>query len=66
MWTARRQRYTSTVAGWTVVGYVVGLGDRHTDNLLLGYDEWDLCHVDFDCLFGKGATLPVPEVVPAR
>lgn len=40
---------------------VIGLGDRHSDNILL--TETGTClHVDFDCLFEKGALLPIPEV----
>jgi serine/threonine-protein kinase ATR len=49
-----------------VVGHVVGLGDRHTENILLDLTNGECVHVDFDCLFDKGLTLSRPEIVPFR
>lgn len=51
---------------WCMLGYVVGLGDRHGENILLEIDSGRVVHVDFDCLFGKGMLLPRPETVPFR
>lgn len=50
----------------SMVGYVLGLGDRHTENILFDSTNGDLVHVDFSCVFNNGLTLPWPERVPFR
>jgi len=50
----------------SALGYVVGLGDRHLDNILLNPRQGHLVHVDFSILFGKGRSLKIPELVPFR
>lgn len=49
-----------------MLGWLLGLGDRHLDNLLLDTDSGELLHIDFSVCFDKGAGLAVPEVVPFR
>ena len=49
-----------------MVGHVVGLGDRHGENILLDSTTGDCVHVDFSCLFDKGLDLECPECVPFR
>lgn len=49
-----------------MVGHILGLGDRHCENILLDIQTGKVLHVDFDCLFEKGKRLPVPEIVPFR
>ena len=49
-----------------MIGYVIGLGDRHGDNILIHQHTGEVTHVDFDCIFEKGAKLKIPEVVPFR
>ena len=65
-WFESRLCYTRSVAVWSMVGYLVGLGDRHGENILLDTKNGECVHVDFDCLFGKGLTLEKPEIVPFR
>eukprot|EP00392_Amoebophrya_sp_AT5.2_P013125 g13236.t1 len=65
-WLARRSTFAKTLACWSMLGYVVGLGDRHGDNILLDRITGGIVHVDFDCLFGRGLHLAKPEVVPFR
>ena len=48
------------------VGHVLGLGDRHLDNILLDLASGQVVHIDFNLSFDKGALLRVPEVVPFR
>jgi PI-3-kinase-related kinase SMG-1 len=50
----------------SAVGFIVGLGDRHLDNILLNPRYGHLVHVDFSILFGKGTSLKIPERVPFR
>lgn len=40
-------------AVWSSVGHVVGLGDRHGENILIHTESGECVHVDFDCLFDK-------------
>lgn len=49
----------STNAVWCMVGHMLGLGDRHGENILLDTANGDTVHVDFGCLFDKGLTLEV-------
>ena len=65
-WFEARTAYTRSVAVWSAVGHVVGLGDRHCENILIDMACGEAVHVDFDCLFDKGVTLNRPEVVPFR
>ena len=46
--------------------YVIGLGDRHLENILLHESTGELLHIDYNVCFDKGATLRVPERVPFR
>jgi serine/threonine-protein kinase ATR len=65
-WLEARSRFTRSVAVWSSVGHIIGLGDRHTENVLLDVTNGECVHVDFDCLFDKGLTLQRPEIVPFR
>ncbi|KAK9842495.1 hypothetical protein WJX81_002719 [Elliptochloris bilobata] len=65
-WHAARLAFARTTAVWSMVGHVVGLGDRHGENILLDAAAGDAVHVDFSVLFDKGLTLALPEVVPFR
>lgn len=55
-----------TTAVMSIVGYILGLGDRHGENILFDSVNGDTVHVDFNCLFNKGELFEVPEVVPFR
>ncbi len=35
------------------VGHIVGLGDRHGENILIDASSGDVVHVDFSCLFDR-------------
>ncbi|GAB0491544.1 hypothetical protein MMPV_002798 [Pyropia vietnamensis] len=65
-WLAARTRWTRSAAVWSMTGYVVGLGDRHGENILVDATTGECVHVDFACLFERGRTLKIPEVVPFR
>ncbi len=51
-WEAVRKTFLSTLAGAVVFEYVMGLGDRHCDNLLLK-PTGEIFHIDFGCSFGR-------------
>ncbi|KAL3310857.1 hypothetical protein Ciccas_010572, partial [Cichlidogyrus casuarinus] len=65
-WYAARDNYARSLAVMSMVGYVLGLGDRHTENILLDATNGAVVHVDFSCVFNYGLTLPWPERVPFR
>ncbi|KAJ7539120.1 hypothetical protein O6H91_11G077400 [Diphasiastrum complanatum] len=65
-WFQARVAYARTTAVWSMVGHIVGLGDRHGENILFDSTSGDCVHVDFSCLFDKGLQLEKPELVPFR
>ena len=65
-WLMARLAYTRTTAVMSMVGYILGLGDRHCENILMDVCNGDAVHVDLNCLFERGNELKVPEVVPFR
>jgi PI-3-kinase-related kinase SMG-1 len=46
-WWQRVRRYARSAAVMSIVGYVIGLGDRHLDNILLDMGTGELVHIDF-------------------
>lgn len=65
-WFIARLRYTRSCAVMSIVGHVLGLGDRHGENILFEESNGGTFHVDFNCLFDKGLTFEKPELVPFR
>ncbi|CAK7894012.1 serine/threonine-protein kinase Mec1p [[Candida] anglica] len=65
-WYRARTTFTRSSAVMSIVGYIIGLGDRHCENVLFFKKTGGVLHIDFDCLFDKGITLPIPEIVPFR
>lgn len=48
-----RSAYCRSTAVMSMVGYVLGLGDRHGENILFDSFTGECVHVDFNCLFNK-------------
>ncbi|OQV17014.1 Serine/threonine-protein kinase atr [Hypsibius exemplaris] len=65
-WLAARLAYSRTCAVMCMVGYIMGLGDRHGENILLDTTTGEVMHVDYGCLFNQGENLEWPEKVPFR
>lgn len=65
-WKNATKTYTDSIAVMSMVGYIIGLGDRHGENILFDETSGGCVHVDFNCLFEKGKTLEYPEKVPFR
>jgi serine/threonine-protein kinase ATR len=66
VWFNARLRYTRSCAVMSMIGTILGLGDRHTENILVEEGNGGIFHVDFNCLFDKGLTFQQPERVPFR
>ncbi|KAK9822206.1 hypothetical protein WJX81_005370 [Elliptochloris bilobata] len=62
----RRAAFRQSTAAMSIVGWLLGLGDRHPGNLLLDTRSGTLVHIDFGVLFERGRGLRVPEIVPFR
>ncbi|XP_072378347.1 serine/threonine-protein kinase ATR [Diabrotica undecimpunctata] len=65
-WLTARTAYVRTTAVMSMAGYILGLGDRHGENIQLDSTCGDVVHVDFNCLFNKGEKFDWPERVPFR
>lgn len=66
-WLECRTRYTRTLATMSIVGYVLGLGDRHPSNLMIDPNTGTVTHIDFgDCFETAMYRDRYPESVPFR
>lgn len=65
-WFEARLAFTRSCAVMSMIGFAVGLGDRHLENILINSTSGSLMHVDFACLFDHGLNLATPEQVPFR
>lgn len=65
-WFESRVLYTRGIATTSIVGYVLGLGDRHCNNILLDKESGEPIHIDLGVAFDQGKKLPIPETVPFR
>ena len=58
--------YTRSVAVNSMVGHILGLGDRHTNNILIDNFTGEIIHIDLGVAFEQGRILPTPETIPFR
>ncbi|KAG8989610.1 Serine/threonine-protein kinase tel1 [Tulasnella sp. JGI-2019a] len=65
-WFGMRLNYARSVATTSIVGHMIGLGDRHTSNILLQNETGEVVHIDLGIAFDQGRKLPIPELVPFR
>ncbi|XP_031372225.1 serine/threonine-protein kinase ATM isoform X2 [Punica granatum] len=65
-WFEKRLAYTRSVATSSMVGYIVGLGDRHSMNILVDQATAEVVHIDLGVAFEQGLMLKTPERVPFR
>ncbi|GMK57115.1 hypothetical protein CspeluHIS016_0309550 [Cutaneotrichosporon spelunceum] len=65
-WFTMRLNYARSVAVTSMVGWMIGLGDRHCSNILIDKVTGELVHIDFGIVFEEGKKLRIPEKVPFR
>jgi ataxia telangiectasia mutated family protein len=66
LWHEARMRYTRSVAVNSIVGHILGIGDRHCSNILIHEGTGEVVHIDFGIVFEQGKLLNTPELVPFR
>jgi len=67
VWFDRRTNYTRSLAVMSMVGYILGLGDRHPSNLMLHRYSGNILHIDFgDCFEVAMQREKYPEKIPFR
>ncbi|KAI9091315.1 armadillo-type protein [Phlyctochytrium arcticum] len=67
VWLDRRTNYTRSLAVMSMVGYILGLGDRHPSNLMLDRFTGKVIHIDFgDCFEVAMHREKFPEKIPFR
>lgn len=65
-WFSHQLSYSRSVAVMCIVGFILGLGDRHLSNILLDVYSGEIVHIDFGIAFELGKLLPTPEHMPFR
>ena len=67
IWLDRRTNFTRSLALMSMVGYILGLGDRHPSNLMLEQSTGKVLHIDFgDCFEVAMHRENYPEKIPFR
>jgi len=57
IWHKKKQAYAKSVATSSIVGYIVGLGDRHVQNILIDTQSAEIIHIDLGVAFDQGKML---------
>lgn len=65
-WFTHQLAYSRSVAVMSIVGFILGLGDRHLSNVLVDAHTGEVVHIDFGIAFELGKLLPTPEHMPFR
>jgi hypothetical protein len=76
------RHFSHSIAVMSIIGYMLGLGDRHCENVLIDYAKAEvsifvlipsnlmqltqIVHVDFNMCFERGRRLLTAETVPFR
>jgi hypothetical protein len=58
-WFEKRLAYATSVASGSMIGYVLGLGDRHSSNILLDTRSAELVHIDLGIAFDQVRRLEI-------
>ena len=66
-WLEKRTNYSRSLAVMSIVGYILGLGDRHPSNIMIDRMSGKILHIDFgDCFEVAMKRDKFPEKVPFR
>ena len=66
-WFIKTTNYSRSLAVMSIVGYILGLGDRHLNNILMSRKNGQIIHIDYgDCFEVAMKRDKYPEKVPFR
>ena len=66
-WLKRKSNYARSLSVMSIVGYILGLGDRHPNNLMMNRQNGKIIHIDYgDCFEIAMKRNKFPEKVPFR
>lgn len=67
LWLKQSLTFARTSALMSIVGYVIGLGDRHPSNIMIHKSTGSVIHVDLDICFEIAKNRDIkPELIPFR
>ena len=67
VWLQKTETFAISCGMTSIVGYIIGLGDRHPSNLLIDKFNGSVIHIDFGDCFEKASKRKIlPETVPFR
>lgn len=52
-WFRVTERFARSAAVMAMLGSVLGLGDRHLDNVLVNFEKGHIVHIDYNICFDK-------------
>jgi len=56
-----REKYMKSCAAYCLIGYLLGIGDRHLENIMITQDGY-IFHIDFEFILGCDPKLIRPEI----
>lgn len=57
-WFTMRLKYSRSVATTSIVGHILGLGDRHMSNILMDNNTGEMVHIDLGIAFDQVSSSP--------
>jgi phosphatidylinositol kinase/protein kinase (PI-3 family) len=66
MWYIARLKFIRSLAASSIAGFIFGVGDRHSQNILIDNRTAEVVHIDLGIAFDQGKLLTTPELVPFR
>lgn len=61
-----RKNFITSLSAMSIAHWLLGIGDRHLNNILIDLKTGRLIGIDFGVAFGEAVNLIVPELVPFR
>jgi DNA-dependent protein kinase catalytic subunit len=61
-----KNQFVKSIAVFSIVSYLLGIGDRHLENFLVNTTDGEILGIDFGCAFGAGIQQSIPELMPFR